>query len=94
MTAAPRAPRPISELAPFEMSAEDDARYSAMIEEADRDVDEIRTSLRQQRDQIQVIQRAAKVYGRPYQTYLKQAAVRQALADLKVAQDVGVVSVR
>jgi hypothetical protein len=35
-----------------------------------------------------VIKRAAAMYGVPYQTYLKEAAFRQAIADLHRAEEV------
>ena len=37
-----------------------------------------------------MIRRAAAAYGMPYQTYVKQAAFRQALADLRAANAAGV----
>ncbi|MBI4495116.1 MAG: hypothetical protein HY690_20265 [Chloroflexi bacterium] len=71
---------------PYEMSPEMDAQVTAMIEQADRDVEEMRVNMRWGRAQVDVIKRAAALYGMPYQTYVKQAAFRQALADLKEAE--------
>ena len=83
--------RAISGPFPAEMSDEDDARFQAMEEQADADAaaeavrGEQRLSLRWSRDQVDLVRRAAAIYGIPYQTYLKQAAVRQAIADLTAA---------
>ncbi|HVC32588.1 MAG TPA: hypothetical protein VNL16_03655 [Chloroflexota bacterium] len=71
-----------------EISEEEDARITGMIEQTERDVEAHRVTLRWERPQIEVIKRAAALYGLPYQSYLKQAAFRQALADLKTAQEV------
>jgi uncharacterized protein (DUF1778 family) len=73
---------------PFAMSAEDDAKAVAMIEQAERDLAEQRVNMRLGRPQLDVIKRAAAVYGVPYQTYLKEAAFRQAIADLHRAEEV------
>jgi predicted DNA binding CopG/RHH family protein len=75
---------------PFDMSAEDAAKATAMIEQAEEDIadTEQRVNMRLGRPQLEVIKRAAKVYGVPYQTYVKEAAFRQALADLRQAGEV------
>jgi predicted DNA binding CopG/RHH family protein len=77
---------------PVEMSEEESAHYTALEEQAERDaareISEQRVNLRWSREQVDLIRKAAAVFGITYQTYLKQAAVRQALADLKVASEV------
>lgn len=83
-----------------EMSEEESAAFTALEEQADRDADQAiaaaavaksQVNLRWSREQIDLIRRAAAVYGIPYQTYLKQAAIRQAVADLRSAREVGAV---
>jgi predicted DNA binding CopG/RHH family protein len=60
-----------------------------MIEQAERDIaglaGEVRVHLRWNREQIEIVKRAAARRGVPYQTYLKQAVMRQALTDLNGA---------
>jgi predicted DNA binding CopG/RHH family protein len=43
-------------------------------------------SLRWLKSQVDVIKQAAAKLGIPYQTYIKQAAFRQALVDLKAGE--------
>lgn len=79
----------LSEPVDVEVSEEEDAQFQAMIEQAERDIaNELRVSVRWPRAQLTVIQRAAALYGMPYQTYLKQAAFRQALSDLQAVRDI------
>lgn len=72
---------------PVEVTEEDDAQFRAAEEQAERDAErEIvahRVNLRWSKNQVDLIRRAAAIYGIPYQSYLKQAAVRQAVADIK-----------
>ena len=87
--------RTISGPLPATTSDEDDRRFQEMEAEAEADIAagratrERRLSLRWSSDQVELIRRAAAIYGIPYQTYLKQAAVRQAIADLASATAVG-----
>ncbi len=64
-----------------------DAKVTAMIEEAEADVEasraEMRVSMRWGKAQVELVKRAAALFGMPYQTYVKQAAMRQAVADLR-----------
>ena len=62
--------------------------YREITEQAEQDIaNEARVNVRWPKVQLEVIKRAAALYGMPYQTYLKQAAFRQALNDLKAASD-------
>jgi predicted DNA binding CopG/RHH family protein len=83
--------RKLPHVADGDMGDEEAARFAALEEQAERDatreIQELRVNLRWSRDHVELIRRAAAVYGITYQTYLKQAAVRQALADLKAAQE-------
>lgn len=68
---------------PYEMSPEQDAKVQAMTEQADRDIEEHRVNMRWGGAQLAVVKRAAEYFGMPYQTYVKQAAFRQAMSDLQ-----------
>ena len=70
-----------------------DARLEAMEEETERELairplDEARVNFRWGREQLAFVKRAAAAMGVPYQTYIKQAAFRQAAADLQMVQAV------
>lgn len=71
------------------LSDEIDQRV-AEAEDAVAAEEEVRTSLRWRREQMRAVQRAAALFGIPYQTYLKQAAFRQAIADIQAATAAGV----
>jgi predicted DNA binding CopG/RHH family protein len=73
---------------PAEVSEEDDEKIQAMIDQAEEDIAARRVSFRWGQEQIAIVKRAAALYGVPYQTYLKEAALRQAIADLKDLQAV------
>lgn len=75
----------LEEPTPYEISPQEDARATEMIEQADRDVEETRVNMRWRKAQVDVVKRAAARYGMPYQTYVKQAAFRQAVRDLQEA---------
>ncbi len=70
---------------PYEMSPEMDAKVTAMTEQADVEASraEVRVSMRWGKAQVELVKRAAALFGMPYQTYVKQAAMRQAIADLR-----------
>ncbi|MDO8670037.1 MAG: hypothetical protein Q7O66_01225 [Dehalococcoidia bacterium] len=78
--------RVIEGSAPYEMSPEMDEQVSAMIDQADQDVEEVRVNIRWRKAQVDVIKRAAARFGLPYQTYIKQAVFRQSLADLQASE--------
>lgn len=96
-----------------EISPEEDARITAMVEEADHEIeerqrtgnwerdedaipvekgagarapDEAKVTMRWSRAQLDVVRKAADLFGMPYQTYVKQAAFRAALDDLQKLQ--------
>jgi predicted DNA binding CopG/RHH family protein len=68
-----------------EISEELASRWEGMIEAAEQDTCEVRVSFRWLKPQVDVIKRAAAQFGIPYQTYIKQAIFRQALADLQAS---------
>src|SRR6266581_564411 len=53
------------------------------------DLGEARLNVRWQRQQVATLRRAAGLFGMPYQTYLKQASLRQALSDIRDAKEAG-----
>ena len=52
------------------------------IQEADSEIEQIRWGIKQ----VEVVKRAAKLMGIPYQTYIKQALFHQALHDIEQAE--------
>jgi len=68
---------------PFAVRPDQEAEIERQIAQADRGTDELRVTIRWGRDQLTTVRRAAARYGLPYQTYIKEAAFRQALADLE-----------
>lgn len=76
----------LARLQPIELTEAEDERVAQAIEQAEREVGEYRVSLRWQRDRVEVVKKAAASIGVPYQTYIKMAAFRQAVEDLKAAR--------
>ena len=66
-----------------EISDELANNWETMIEEAEQNIRDVRVSMRWWKPQMDVVKRAAAQLGIPYHTYIKQAAFRRALADLK-----------
>jgi predicted DNA binding CopG/RHH family protein len=83
------------DLGDIELDEESHERAAGAIEQAEREIAElqaVRVNFRWGRPQLALIKRAAALHGVPYQTYLKQVTMRQALTDLKDAAEAGVVS--
>lgn len=91
---SPRPKRRISGPRPATITPEQAAEWDAEIELAEAQVAELKrevnVNFRWTVGQVELVKRAAALHGVPYQTYLKEAVVRQALADLKAAVDAGV----
>lgn len=85
----PREPRNYEDLGDIELLPEVAARAEAAVALADPQLEEARVHFRWGAAQVQVIKRAAALAGVPYQTWIKQVAWRQAMADLKDAATVG-----
>jgi predicted DNA binding CopG/RHH family protein len=88
-SSTPIDPDDIEQLADAELDEATARRVAAMTADADREVEELRVTIRWGRSQMGVIRRAARQMGIPYQSYVKQAALRQAIADLKEGAVVG-----
>jgi predicted DNA binding CopG/RHH family protein len=84
--------RNYEDLGEFELPQEESARVEAAIDQAERDVAAARVNIRWGTVQVDLVKRAAKLAGVPYQTYIKQVVFRQALADLKDAIEVGLLT--
>jgi len=73
----------ITELEPVELPAEVAERFEEQIAQAEAELDAHRTSIRFSTKQLATIKQAALKYGMPYQTYVKDAAFRRAVTDLR-----------
>ena len=86
------APRPArrahayEDLGDVELSPEEAALAVRKTREAERELADVRITLRWGRKQLATIRRAAALSGVPYQAYLKQAAFAQAVRDLRDAR--------
>jgi predicted DNA binding CopG/RHH family protein len=77
-------------LGDIQLSAEEEAVVQQQMEQLEREPLPVSTALRWGRQQLDLVRRAAALAGVPYQTYLKMAAIRAAINDLRVARDAGV----
>lgn len=80
--------RNYKELGPIELPEEEDRRIAAMIEQAEKELEETRVSFRWGKEQIEVVKKAANLMGIPYQTFLKLAVYEHALAVLKSSEPI------
>ncbi len=75
--------RNYKELGDIELSEEEDKKVTAMIEQAEKELEDLRISFRWGKEQLDVVKRAADTIGVPYQTFLKMAVYQRALDVLK-----------
>lgn len=76
--------RNYQDLGEVELPAEVAARASQAIEQAETDLEqELRVNFRWGASQLKIVRQAAELAGIPYQSYLKQVVIRQALDDLR-----------
>ncbi len=80
--------RDYEELPDEELPPEVDAKARALIDQAEREIEETRVNFRWGKLQVDTVKRAAALAGVPYQTYIKQIVFRQAVADLRAAEGV------
>lgn len=79
------------ELPDISFPAEVEARIEKAVAQADHELatrapgSEVRVNFRWGQEQLDLVRQAAALADIPYQTYLKQAVYRQAVADLKDA---------
>jgi predicted DNA binding CopG/RHH family protein len=81
------AKRPRTPLEPVDLAEDVAAQFEVEIDTAERELSEMRVNLRWGKAQVATLKRAAALYGVPYQTYLKEAAMRQAINDLRAAAE-------
>lgn len=77
--------RQYRELGDAELSLEAAARFDALEAEAEEELEELRVNFRWGSHQVEMVKLAAEMMGVPYQTYIKEAAFRQAIADVRAA---------
>ncbi|MBI4493448.1 MAG: hypothetical protein HY690_11725 [Chloroflexi bacterium] len=80
--------RGYEELPDEELPPEVDAKVRALVDQAEREIEETRVNFRWGKLQVDTVKRAAALAGVPYQTYMKQIVFRQAVADLRAAEGV------
>lgn len=69
---------------------ETDPDVLRLLDEHDREDElagEMRVNIRWGRDQVNIIKKAAKLLDVPYQVYIKQLAIKQALVDIREVED-------
>jgi predicted DNA binding CopG/RHH family protein len=81
--------RDYEELPDLEVSSEVADKVDRMTLQADREIEEARegarVNFRWGTRQLNIVKQAAEFIGVPYQTYLKEAVLRQAMNDLRDA---------
>jgi len=74
-----------------ELPPDEAAEAERQIEQADSEhPPEAHVTLRWGRAQLDIVRRAARLCGVPYQTYLKQVTMQRAIEDLRVARAAGI----
>lgn len=73
-----------------QLGPEEEAIVQRQMDQLEREPLPVSTALRWGREQIEIVRRAARLAGVPYQTYLKQAAIRTAIEDLRAAREAGI----
>lgn len=76
----------IEDLGVVELPEEEDKRITAMIEQADREIEETRVSFRWGKEQLAIVKQVAEIMGVPYQTFIKMCVYQRALDVLKDVQ--------
>ena len=77
-------------LGDVELSPEEHAEAKRQIDQAESERTDVSVTFRWGKKQLDIVRRAAEVAGIPYQTYLKDAVMRRAIADLRGAREAGV----
>ena len=66
-----------------ELSSEQTDLIEIMTQQADKDIEDMQITFKLGKQQISIIKRAADLIGIPYQTYIKESAVRQSVSDIE-----------
>jgi predicted DNA binding CopG/RHH family protein len=73
-------------LGDVEFSIEDSQHIEDMINQSEEDLRDVNVNFRWKKDKVDLIKDAAKTKRIPYQTYIKQIILKQALKDLKASK--------
>lgn len=73
-----------------ELTGDQAEKARRLIEQADTEREEAHVTLRWGRRQLDIVRKAARLAGVPYQTYLKQVSVHRAIEDLRAAREAGI----
>jgi hypothetical protein len=73
-----------------ELSPDQAEKARKLIVQADGEREEAHVTLRWGRKQLDIVRKAARLAGVPYQTYLKQATMHRAIEDLRAAREAGI----
>jgi predicted DNA binding CopG/RHH family protein len=77
------------DLSAAKIEKETDPGTLALLEAHEREEEgagEMRVNIRWHRDQVNLIKRAAALMDVPYQVYIKQLVMRQAISDIQAAE--------
>lgn len=73
-------------LGDVEFSIEDSQHIEDMINQSEEDLRDVNVNFRWKKEKVDLIKDAAKTKRIPYQTYIKQIILKQALKDLKASK--------
>lgn len=65
-----------------ELTHELDEKINLMIEQADKEILEARVNIRWQKQQLDLVKKAASLIGIPYQIYIKDIVFRKSIEDI------------
>lgn len=65
-----------------ELTPELDEKINLMIEQADKEILEARVNIRWQKQQLDLVKKAASLIGIPYQIYIKDIVFRKSIEDI------------
>lgn len=76
------------DLGDVEFLGEEAEKINKMIEQADKEHDEVRISFRWKNKQLQILKEASELIGVPYQTYIKMVLYNQSIEDIKKSKEI------
>ena len=65
-----------------ELTPELEEKINLMIEQADKEILEARVNIRWQKQQLDLVKKAASLIGIPYQIYIKDIVFRKSIEDI------------
>ncbi len=69
------------EIEDMDLSDEEDAKISTIVEANQKEIEDCRVNFRWQKEPLAMVKKVAQSIGVPYQTYMKMSLYNQALAD-------------